>query len=227
MSNPKYVGPEHITSPLPALAAGKTGTPTNHAAGGAKAVGKIVFTGNIIANDTITINSKVFTAKASGASGEFEFNVGVSLDASLDSLITVLNACTDPLVSYATYTKTDTNTAVTSTSDRDAYSDNAIVLASNHSTVVVTQPVGGQDAPAISLETESTNITNAAGTERYSLAAGDLFQKKTIYNSGGGVAVISGDFTSANTTLTLDSGEYQCLQWLGEWKTIAGTGALS
>src|SRR6185369_17727496 len=61
------------------------------ASAAAPTVGKIVFTGNLIADDIVTINGVTFTCKASGASGELEFNVGVSLSASLDALITKLN----------------------------------------------------------------------------------------------------------------------------------------
>ncbi len=176
--SPKYVGPEFITQPLQPIAAGKTGRPEVITNGGAKAsgkivftgnliagdtvtinglamtakaeaapaVGKIVFTGNLIAGDTVTVNDVVFTCMASGAAGELQFDVGGSLSLSLDSLITALNACTDPDVSYATYTKTDTNTAVTSTSDTNNATHNSIILASDHSTVVVTQPTGGVNA---------------------------------------------------------------------------------
>lgn len=230
MSSPKYVNPEYKTSPFPALAAGKSGLPQQLPRGGVKSIGKIVFTGNMIAGDTITVNTKVFTCMASGATGEFQFNVDISLSASLDSLITVLNACTDPLVSYATYTKTDTNTAVTSTSDGYAYADNypSKALASTHSTVVVTQPASGRNKGEISLETESTNISHASSTEYFTLAEGDEFQKKTIVMTGAGVAEIDGDFAGSSTTLTFDAGEYAVLQYLnGEWKAVANTGALT
>ena len=114
----------------------------------AAATAKIVFTGNLVANDTVTVNGVTFTCKASGASGELEFDVGLSLSASLDALITALNGCTDPDVSLATYTKTDTNTAVTMTVDADGSAGNGLVISSDHDSVTGTSPTsGGVDGP--------------------------------------------------------------------------------
>lgn len=115
---------------------------TAMASAAAPAVGKIVFTGNLVVGDLIVINGVTFEAKTSGASGELEFNVDSTLTLSLDALITKLNACTDPLVSLATYTKTDTNTAVTMTSDTNDEDHNFIAISSTHDSVVVTQPNG-------------------------------------------------------------------------------------
>lgn len=116
---------------------------TANASAGAPAVGKIVFTGNLIAGDIVTINGVAFECKASGATGELEFDVDSTLSLSLDSLLTALNGCTDPLVSLATYTKTDTNTSVTMTFDANGVAGNFVAISSSHDSVVVTQPNGG------------------------------------------------------------------------------------
>lgn len=119
-------------------------------------VGKIVFTDNILAGDTVTINSVVFTAMASGATGELQFDVGLTLSLSLDALILKLNNCTDVLVSYATYTKTDGSTAVTTTAKVSGAANDGIVLSSTHVSVVVTAPVGGADLTATQFDITQT-----------------------------------------------------------------------
>lgn len=47
---------------------------------------------NLAADDTVTIGSETFTAKASGASGNNEFNIGASATADGDALIAKINA---------------------------------------------------------------------------------------------------------------------------------------
>ena len=231
---PKYVSDEYRTTPLQPIAAGKTGQPEVLTSGGAKAVGKIVFTGNLVANDTVTVNGVVFTCKASGATGELEFNVDASLSASLDALITKLNACTDPLVSYATYTKTDANTAVTSTADSYGTANNSPTrtLASTHSTVVVTQPAGGLDSVSASLDTEHTQIDFASAiTADIYLPDGDESQRKTIAMVGLGTAnIISANDKLPGTTnnYAMNGDDVLVLQWLGgKWRLILNDGAVA
>lgn len=232
MHQPKYIEPAYLTAPLAAIAAGKTGQPEVLTNGGAKAVGKIVFTGNLVAGDTITINGKVFTAKASGAAGQFEFNVDTTLALSLAALATVLNACTDPLVSIATYTVTDTDTAITASFDGYGAANNAVVLASTHTSVVVTQPTGGKDATYISLDTEHTQINFASGfTADIYLPDGDESQRKTIAMVGSGTANIispSDSLPGSTNNYAMNGTDILILQWLaGKWRLILNEGAVA
>lgn len=56
----------------------------------AAATAALVFTANLAAGNTVTLCGVVFTAVASGASGS-QFNVGASLSATLDNLVTTIN----------------------------------------------------------------------------------------------------------------------------------------
>lgn len=76
---------------------------------GANGVGSILFTGNLDANDTLTINGTVFTIVASGATGN-QINKDSTLSATLDNIVTALNASTVTGVALATYSKTNTDT---------------------------------------------------------------------------------------------------------------------
>jgi len=64
--------------------------------------GSISFSGLPVAADTITVNSTVFTARASGATGN-EFNIGVDATATAAAFTTVLNASVVAGVALATY----------------------------------------------------------------------------------------------------------------------------
>ena len=225
-----YVEDKYNTDPLPALAAGKTGWPETLSRGGAKAVGKIVFTDNPTAAEAITIGGVTITFVASGATGN-QVNIGATLSDTITALIAMLDAH-GTLGSLATYTKTDTNTALTVTSDgyddADNGADGNLGLAVSAGAVgTVTQMTGGMDISAISLQTENTVIAHPSGTERFTLADGDEFQNKTILNNGGGVAHIAGTFTGG-TVMTLDNDEYCALRFLnGEWKVKESTGAIT
>ena len=93
MHSPKYVLPAYRTNPLSAIAAGKTGQPETFtwAGGTDTTASKMVFTGNFVAAQTFTVGGAVFTCMASGATGLYQFNVGVDLSTSIDNLITVLD----------------------------------------------------------------------------------------------------------------------------------------
>ena len=78
-------------------------------AGGVNGAGQIVYSAQIAVDDTITLGSVVFTIVASGATGN-QINLGASLSATIDNMVTVLNASTDTTVAKATYSKVSTTT---------------------------------------------------------------------------------------------------------------------
>ena len=226
---PKYVEEVFRTGPFPALAAGKMGRPDTVIKGGVKSAGKIVCTGNHVAGDAFTFNGVTFTCVASGAAGELQYNVDTTLSASLDALITKLNACTDPRVSYATYSKTDTNTAVTSTSDFYTRADDFKVLASTHATVVITQPTGGW-ARDVSLDTYMTLINLPGATsEALYLQDGDEGQIKAIAMIGAGTIALTGAHMPGSTvTYTLNGADFLLLMYAGaKWRLVLNEGAVA
>lgn len=58
---------------------------------GSQAFGLVTFTGAPTAEQTVTINGVVFTARASGATGN-EFNIGASVTETASNLVTAFNA---------------------------------------------------------------------------------------------------------------------------------------
>jgi hypothetical protein len=78
-------------------------------AGGVNGTGSIVYTTNLLAGDTVTIDGVVFTIVASGATGN-QINVGGTLTLTLDNIVTALNASTNVKVALATYSKVSTTT---------------------------------------------------------------------------------------------------------------------
>lgn len=229
MHQPIYVSPSYQHDSLPAVAAGKTGVPEVLKMGGIKATnGKIVFTGNLIAGDTITVGGKVFTAKASGATGQFEFNVDTTLALSLTALATVLNACTDAAVSVSTYSVTDTNTAITSTLDSYGVGP---TLASTHDSVVVTAHASGVVAHYFSLDTEHSQAAWDTVTADVYLPDGDETQRKTIAYSGTGTLNVvspTDKLPGSTNNYALTNGDVLVLQFLGgKWRLILNDGAVA
>lgn len=84
----------------------QTGGTLANSASGAAASGKVVFSKNPVADETITINGLVVTFKASGASGD-QVNIGATLNDTLNNLVAYLNAETDVkvqnLITFAAY----------------------------------------------------------------------------------------------------------------------------
>jgi hypothetical protein len=224
MSNyPRFVKKEHIAGPLQAIRAGKLGDPEIRTKMGVKAVGTLVYTGNHVAGDTHTINGVTFTCMASGASGELQYNVAGSLTLSIDALVTKLNACTDPRVTFATYSNTG-GTTLTVTSDSYLYSDNGIVLSSTHSTTVATNLTGGSDRD-VSLET-STTVFNLPGatTEVAYLADGEQGQLKIFVMQGSGTVNLSGANLAA-TNYAFNGDDALVLMFLrAKWRVILNDG---
>lgn len=214
-----------------ALAAGK------HQAtvlgGERKATGSVAFAGQPTANDTITINGVVFTAKASGAAGN-EFNIGADLGESIDNLVTVLNGSAVAAVALATYANvTDTSMSVTF----DAYgtAGNAFTLAESGSNTSVSGATltGGTDADVLDLSAETMALVTATGgNQHFWLPVGDEGQEVTLYlktKGGSSNAVVHGTFSASATTLTFDTaGEFAKLKSMnGVWYAITNTGEIA
>lgn len=101
--------------------------------GGTAASGTITFAaspvGGAAANDTVTVNGVVFTAKASAVAAN-EFTIGASSLVTAQNLAAVLNAYLDPMVSQATYVASGTTTGiVTATYDVLGTAGNNFTLA--------------------------------------------------------------------------------------------------
>lgn len=131
---------------------------------GVKATGYFTFSGNVSADDTITVNGTVFTFKASGATGN-QINIGASASATIDNAVTVLNASIVEAVAVATYTKNVAGTQLVVTYDERGAAGNAFTLAKS-----------------------STNITVSAAT----LASGaDTTKKKVVVKTGVGISLLA------------------------------------
>jgi hypothetical protein len=74
-----------------ALAGGVRSASVVVLAGSVKATGLVTFTGAPVANETVTIANVVFTAKASGATGN-QFNIGGSITLTAAALAAAVNA---------------------------------------------------------------------------------------------------------------------------------------
>lgn len=238
---PKYVTPAYRANPLSAIAAGKTGEPeTITTLGGTDAsASKLVFAGIFVNGDTFVVGGKTFTAKTSGAAGAYEFNITGALSTDIDALIAILAASTDWAVMAFTYTKTDTNTALTATPKLGTGANGnttAGTFSSTHSTTTPTRQTNGVAAPVVSLDTETTIINNATGGV-YTLGAfpdfipgqveGDEGQDKNIVNIGAGAAVVVMDVLGG-VKITLAQNQRMYLNYLGgKWQILSSTGTLA
>jgi hypothetical protein len=219
--------------PFPAIKAGITGKPEEVTSGGAYAYGQIVFTQNFTAGDTVTIGGTVFTCMASGAAGN-QFDVGVSLTLSLDSLVTVLNASTVPAVAVATDSKVSTTT-LKAIYDTRTTVGNALTLAATvaSGTATVTAMANGALDVEIGLESEFTKITTTGITpaQYYTLPDGVEGQKKTIhlYGKGTGNVIITPTTATRFTSATFDADkEYITCQFFGgQWNILVGVATVA
>lgn len=233
-TSPAYVSPQEFQGSIPAIAAGKTGTPESITVPGISGVDKILFSGNFVAGETVTVNGVVFTCVASGAAGN-QFNVGGSLAASLSALQTVLSASVLPQVACAAYTVTDTNTSITATASvqtaaTGAYNYQNLTLASTHApAATVSRPTTGYALPRVSLTTEHTQINSAALNGDVYLDNGDETQRKTIAMFGSGTVNVKGLALPGSTVnYALNGADVLVLQFLsGKWRLILNDGAVA
>ncbi len=236
-----YLGAEYGTFPLPALRAGKTGTPELITQGGTFASGSVVFAGIPTAADTVTLDGVVveFTAAASDptaagtALDPVLVNIKGSLTLTLDEAVIVLNNAGAPAaVQVATYSKVG-GTDLKVTYDTMGADGNAYTLAASVATPSAATLTGGQDVTQVSVATENTKISLSQGVNQaIALPNGDEAQNKTIYmiaKGGAGNAVVTPTSLAGGTTITFDADkEYAILKFLdGQWVMYSGTATVA
>jgi hypothetical protein len=224
--------PSVLGDPAPAgvqeVAAGLTATATVY--GNRKATGSVTYGGNLSATNTITINGVTFTAVASGATGA-QFNVGGSLSATLDNIVTVVNASTNPLIAdLITVAKNGGSTGITVTADAYGVAGNDYTLAASGGSPTVSGATltGGLDSAEIP-DNRGTIflVTAAGGTMDFTMPAGAEGQEVTLYfltKGSGANAVVTGTW-SGGTTATFDTaGDFIHVKWLGAaWRALVNS----
>lgn len=107
------------------------------------ALGFVTMSRQPVADETIIVNGVTFTFKDSGAVGA-QSNIGADLGATLDNLVTVLNASADVDVDDATYTQTgDTRLFVTHDTPGAAGNTFALAAGTSGGTVSAATLTGG------------------------------------------------------------------------------------
>lgn len=196
------------------------------------ASGSIVFSANLVAGDTITVNGTVFTAVASGATGN-QFNLGVSLTLTLDAIVTVLNASVIAGVALATYSKVSTTTlkAVYDTAGEAGnwflfygYSAAAPAVYANAYLTggAAAEKIMGADGKWASVYMMSVD---GAGNSAVVLPDGEEGQELTLFlktQGSTGDVVVTPTNLAGGSTLTFDAvSELSKLQFLaGEWHVV-------
>lgn len=110
---------------------------------------------NTDADDTVSIGATTFTAKASGATGDNQFNLGASNTAMGDNLVAKINAHPDLLGLVSGIAATGTITLTYAVSPRIAL--HMRLATSDADGLVITQP------------SSTTTITNTTATRTYAL----------------------------------------------------------
>ncbi len=126
--------------------------------GGVKASGTITFSSVPTANDTVTINGVVFTAKAT-ASLPTDFVIGADVTATATNLVAVLKAYEDPKVAVASYSAN--LGAVTVTYNQSGTIGNSFTLAKSGTNTTVSGATlsGGVDSTK-----KKVNVTTGVST---------------------------------------------------------------
>lgn len=191
--------------------------------------GTITYSVNFNADDTVTVGGVVFTAKASGATGN-QFNIDSTLSPSLDALVTVLNASVVAAVAAATYSKSGTTILLVVHDNADPAIGNAFTIAGSVGTASGATLAGGLATDTIgATDGETLNIVTPAGEAvAYTLPLGEEGQERTLFfktKGAGANAVVTGTF-AGGTTYTYDTaGEFTKLKFLGgSWRTLVNSG---
>lgn len=176
--------------------------------------------------DTVTVNGTAFTAKVSGATGN-QFDVGVSIAASLTALAVVLNASVVAGVAKATYGAAAA--VLTATFDEGGAVGNDYTLAST-ADVTIVDAAGGADL-VLGDSVYHYFDSSQAVDQYYDLAEGDEGTRRVVAlrtKSGAGGAIVRADF-DGGTTINLGTvGEYAVLEYvIGQWVVVKNTGDLA
>lgn len=232
----EYINESAITNQNKALAAGLSSV-RNHQGEAQAASGTIKWSGNFAAGDTVTINGVVFTAVASGASGN-QWNIAGSLSLSIDALVTVLNASVDALVSPATYSKVSTDTLKIVHDTLSAVGNSFSIKASSPSNTVTIPErylTGGAGAEVIAfpIKTKVINLVATGGSNvPVVLPAGLDGQEVVLFlktKGGAGNVVVTPSSIAGGATLTFSAvGKLAHLIYLGgTWNVLANTATLA
>lgn len=163
-----------------------------------KATGTVSFSGQPSANDTVTLNGVVFTAKTSGATGN-EYNIGATTAASVANLIAAIQGSSDPEVrETATYTFDN---------DSTGQATSVLTLTGNPSanqtftigTVVFTAKASGATGDQFNIVSANPTTTaqNIAAAVMASVNTSGIFTASAAANGG----------DPAEATLTLSVGD--------------------
>lgn len=118
--------------------------------GGVRATSTLTFTDDPAADGTFSLLGKTFTGRASGASGEFEWNITTGGTAAADaaanaaSVVTKINACTDVKIS-GNVTAASTDGVVTITSLTPGTVGNGYVLTESLTNCTAADFTGGTE----------------------------------------------------------------------------------
>lgn len=154
-----------LSSPLGQLSA-PTGATRPVIKKNTAATGTITVGAGLAATETVTVGGFTYTARASGAAGPYEFNIGADENADATSLAALINA-----VSNSSVIASATNAVVTITAKRSGSVGNAYTLAETGSgfTISASTLADGFDAASsggdlVVVDVDTTGTYNTAAT---------------------------------------------------------------
>jgi phage tail sheath gpL-like len=142
-----FAGSANMINYLQAVIGGEAQAELKLAVGSVKAAGAVVFTGLPTAAETVTIANVVFTARASGATGN-EFNIGASATATATNLKNAINASSSLTGIVVATSSVGTVTLTAAVSGKNG---NAIQLSEALTNATVTQFTGGTNGTLYTL----------------------------------------------------------------------------
>lgn len=184
-------------------AIGKTVFATYEDLSTVKATGDILFTGQPTAAQTITVNSVVFTARASGATGN-EFNIGSTTSETVDNLLYALQATNDAsILGKITFAKT-TNAGTAATSILTMTGNPTAAQTFTIGSIVFTARASGATGDEFNITTANPTTTASAiaTAVNASTNADGIFTASAGSNAGNkaaGVLTLTGDASADET----------------------------
>lgn len=134
------------------------------------ASGSIVWSVNMVPNETIDLNGTIVTFVSSSPTGN-EVLIGGSLATTLTNLVTFLNGSADANISLCTYSQTLGNTLII-TYKTSGIQGNTFTIAAGYATGSITFSVNPSNADTITLDGQSIEfVTSGAGTNQVNIGA--------------------------------------------------------